>query len=1219
MKALRKPMSILLVLTMLMTCLPLSVFAAELPFTDVKRGDWFYDAVCYVYENGLMSGTSGGEFSPHVTTSRGMIVTILHSMDGRPAAGNADFADVAETDYYAKAVAWASSKGIVTGYGGGRFGPNDPITREQLAMILFRYAEYKGMNTAVLGDSIIFADRNTISSYAVKAIDWALGFGLISGVGDNRLNPSGSATRAQAAVILMRFNTEEALRGTEPTPEVTPAVTPTPTPAVTPNVTPEPTPEVTPAPAETEGGYAICDMELNDGVAQVLVTAAEDCRLLVAVLTEDGAEVTRATVAVQGGTMLGKVSVSLPKIALPEHFLLCGALLDANAKELCSPYTCRSYTKAYETFSRQKESDYAADRVIDVLDADDGNFAVLQDDVQRIVQTDAVNVLRSRADGVCVFDRADAALRDLKRGDKLLLRDLDGQYAAILVDEINVSDDVVTIAETADTTLADFYRLIKISADLTGRPAALDSPPEAGAAAAKEESTADKEYLGEITFGPAVSNKVETGFGSVSHETSVGGKLEMNYALELFGESYLEFVMLVGITTELGLDVGPNVTDEDEITLVSIPLAGLKDVAAIPAELGISYEIDCEAGLSTTAKVEAVSGLVYHTGDGVQQVEYKEVAMGEMELKGSVEVEIGMRASINAEVFDGKAKATLGMEGGIAIGGEAKAFTAPLPDTAEYHACDLCVDGECHGYFEVEIAAKFEICDWFKGDILDLDLVRVEWFITKFYFSLLNGVESVHQGLPHFDMGDCPNKKYRVTFETYRNGKRSDGTVTVSHGTWGVQKTGSSPLQAYLYQGDYTADAVIGIQTDDERFTVSGSKTVKLEVKDPVLSGYVRDKEDGDAIGGATITLTNGNKTYSATAGSDGHYTVTVEPGSYTITCGAKDYKGASLTAELLKNKTQSFELEKDETLGVVSGTVTDESSGEALSGVTVSTTLPDGSAMTAVTDGSGSYSMELPGKEGYTYTLTFRLETYDSETAEATVIPEETVAVNVKMSTFDERAVYTKYLLNGGYKKLFPRGEKKYAKISTVYGDLDGNGIKDLVLYYADTQWTGPRGYEEYNVLYTIDETTREVVEVCKYYTGGGTLGGDGLSVYRKNVEGEPQLVVDTVYREGIWKNIYGQVTLNYSGKTAVEGDRVLTTSYSTDETNYYKDEIEQAKQGLHYIDSDGYYLRVYTINDEVVTKEAHSARLYQGGGYIVGDEFFAYAGTYDEPIPLR
>ena len=129
--------------------------------------------------------------------------------------------------------------------------------------------------------------------------------------------------------------------------------------------------------------------------------------------------------------------------------------------------------------------------------------------------------------------------------------------------------------------------------------------------------------------------------------------------------------------------------------------------------------------ISTTAKVEAVSGLVYHTGDGVQQVEYKEVAMGEMELKGGVEVEIGMRASIKAEVFDGKAKATLGMEGGIAIGGEAKAFTAPLPDTAEYHACDLCVDGECHGYFEVEIAAKFEICDWLKGDILDLDLVRV--------------------------------------------------------------------------------------------------------------------------------------------------------------------------------------------------------------------------------------------------------------------------------------------------------------------------------------------------------------------------------------------------------------------------------------------------------------------------------------------------------------
>lgn len=207
MKRAKRFLSVLLTLCMVLGMLPGTVFAANssIPFTDVKKTDWFYEAVQYVYENGMMSGTGDTTFSPDTTTTRGMIVTILHRMEGKPSAAGEKFVDVAAGQYYADAVAWASANGIVSGYGNNLFGPNDPITREQMAAILYRYVQHKGYDDAVKGDVSAFADGNQVSSYAVKAMNWAVGVGLISGVGNNMLDPAGSATRAQVATILMRF------------------------------------------------------------------------------------------------------------------------------------------------------------------------------------------------------------------------------------------------------------------------------------------------------------------------------------------------------------------------------------------------------------------------------------------------------------------------------------------------------------------------------------------------------------------------------------------------------------------------------------------------------------------------------------------------------------------------------------------------------------------------------------------------------------------------------------------------------------------------------------------------------------------------------------------------------------------------------------------------------------------------------------------------------
>ena len=181
----------------------------DLPFADVPEGYWAYDAIQYVYGEGLMAGTSGSTFSPEGTTTRGQIVTILWRLSGSPVVNYAmDYNDVAEGSYYAEAIRWAASEGIAGGYGGGVFGPDDPITREQLAVMLHRYAQHEGCDVSIGEDINIlsYADAFTVSEYAVSALQWACGAGIISGTGDgSTLTPQGEATRAQAATVLMRF------------------------------------------------------------------------------------------------------------------------------------------------------------------------------------------------------------------------------------------------------------------------------------------------------------------------------------------------------------------------------------------------------------------------------------------------------------------------------------------------------------------------------------------------------------------------------------------------------------------------------------------------------------------------------------------------------------------------------------------------------------------------------------------------------------------------------------------------------------------------------------------------------------------------------------------------------------------------------------------------------------------------------------------------------
>ena len=219
MRNIRRMGAVLMALALVLS-MNLTAFAAveDTGFADVDADDWYAEAVEYVRDQGIMNGTTATTFNPDGTTSRGQIAAILYRASGSPeVSGGTAFTDVADTAYYADAVRWASAHGVVTGYGDGTFRPNNPITRQQLAAILWRYA-----GSPAPEGGADYADEDTISAYASTAVDWVRDTGIISGRDGNRFDPNGRAARAQAAVILHRYDTWEPPIPEIPDPEPAP-------------------------------------------------------------------------------------------------------------------------------------------------------------------------------------------------------------------------------------------------------------------------------------------------------------------------------------------------------------------------------------------------------------------------------------------------------------------------------------------------------------------------------------------------------------------------------------------------------------------------------------------------------------------------------------------------------------------------------------------------------------------------------------------------------------------------------------------------------------------------------------------------------------------------------------------------------------------------------------------------------------------------------------
>ena len=176
-------------------------------FTDVKKGDWYYDSVKKVSDDGIIKGSNAYTYSPNGKLSRGMLATILWRMEGSPkATGGKNFSDVKSGEYYYEAIKWATSKGIVNGYDNGKFGPSNNITREQLAVMLCNYARYKKKNVSKLANISGYTDSKSVSTYAKASVQWAIQNKIISGKSNGKkIDPKGTATRAEVAAMIQNY------------------------------------------------------------------------------------------------------------------------------------------------------------------------------------------------------------------------------------------------------------------------------------------------------------------------------------------------------------------------------------------------------------------------------------------------------------------------------------------------------------------------------------------------------------------------------------------------------------------------------------------------------------------------------------------------------------------------------------------------------------------------------------------------------------------------------------------------------------------------------------------------------------------------------------------------------------------------------------------------------------------------------------------------------
>lgn len=720
MKKIRSFISIVLALSLLIGLIPSGAFAApesrRVPFSDVKSTDWFYEPVEYAYENGLMTGTGSSTFSPNLTTTRGMIVTILHRMEGEPDASRAAFNDVPRSRYYAEAIDWASANGIVSGYGSNRFGPDDPITREQMASIMYRYSEYKGYDTSASASLNRFKDGSSVSNYAKNVMRWAVGSGLLSGRTADTLAPQGQTTRAEAATILMRY-CETIAAASEETFTVT---------------------------FDSAGGSHVASQEVKSGGQ-----------------AKEPADPTRDGYTFAGWQLKGSFGT---------YNFDASIFADIT---LVAQWEADDFEAAHEEFMEKDIYDFDLDRVLQVDENDtEDNFVVVADDVDLIKDDTVSNQVSSANEeaGVYVLSNITDEVRNLQPDDKLMIvsdSDVDNNIA-VTVGSISINGNNATITSSG-ASLEDFYVYMQINEEveveeenmIEDGPASnpeQDNETELGGLQAEPmipvlvgsglafNETASKVYRHEVEY-PEKSGEDAMIDGATEMALSITVVAEWD--LDLLGEDYLRCDVIANMA--LTNDYEVNFVDiKDDIIWplfpVKLPIGATGLIVEGQVNLIVSYSGQIYAELDSAYSKNI--GFRYNTEDGFKSVNETE----ENDISAIVTAKASVGAGIGADLTLSFATVLNGT-----IGGEVGVRTDVLGEkdllaTDQTHRCFLCFDGDiflygkCTGRLDATIFG-------FKKEFFNKELFSGEALVDEFYCSLLN-----EGGAYSFGWGECPYK-----------------------------------------------------------------------------------------------------------------------------------------------------------------------------------------------------------------------------------------------------------------------------------------------------------------------------------------------------------------------------------------------------------------------------------------------------------------------------
>ncbi|MGI6031244.1 MAG: leucine-rich repeat protein [Eubacteriales bacterium] len=952
-------------------------------FVDVKSDDWYYDAVHFMEEKGLMQGMDEDTFSPQSSTSRAMLVTILWRMEKSPAQdAEVSFPDVAEGSYYESAVGWASTNHLVSGYDNGCFGPDDPITREQLAAILYRYMDSPEIDSSKLDD---FLDAGQISAYASDAMCWAVSEGIISGVESNLLAPQSEATRAQVAAMLMRLvKLQESIDdgkddgshssgssgggssgGSDPD---------------------QGDNQLEGIEGSDADNYSITAVERAGDAFTVTYSGAAACELVVRLYSEDGKieymsmkmPVSASVPQDDGSMTMSTATVTAAKI-VPPTFLLVAVLQDENGKALSNSYTTLQYTSAYKEYEDQtvESLEAAGERVIDYGDA---GLAVVADDVKMVEDLSVEN-----ADGSYTLPAGNA----VSAGDELmLLVDRtpgipDDPHASIPVKVLTATqnaDNTVTVTLDNSANLSDFYDVIKIDVFLSG---------------GEVEQTGDTFMLraaqGTDKETVITPFKINTGFTIQDHlQVDVNGsfklKVKLLYDKERFGEDYFEAELTQTLSTNITGTVTGSVgtstmTDPAKLLDVEVPIGTTPLMADVEVTFPVTADITAEG--SFQVKLEVGAGYRYTTVDGAQKTRNTANNGIEAKIAGKFEIGAGPKLAVGVEVPGEFLSAGVSGQSMLSLHGDTDQSVSVDPESK--HACDLCVDGAVDLNAKIKGSVNYKLCEWAEGSLVEITLADTTIDLCTFYYSAINGEDSMFKGQPHFEVNaDCPNKSYPITILTkHLDGQDAEAQIEITYGNDHKPKaTISSGETIWLCSGaNYHLKATIDGNPVVKTIMVTGKEIVTLFGQGVSLSGAVTEKNSGSPVALAQVTLTNGTKTLTDTTATDGQYLVEGIPtGTYTLQIQKDGYKTytteLTLTADAVHNAV--LEISGSRITGTVTGP-----DGSVLSGVLV-TISRDGVSKQCTTGSDGTYQSD-PLEAGE-YTVVFSKFGYNSVNKTVTV-----------------------------------------------------------------------------------------------------------------------------------------------------------------------------------------------------------------------------------------